>query len=291
MKVGLRWKLIILLMGAIILFAAVVGIYSDRAMYDNVIKAAQEKLKGDLALGAAYLDQRYPGHWEIRDGKLYKGGTLMNGNFDAVDKIGSLTGDKVTIFQGDTRVATNVLKDGKRAVGTKVAPEVAESVLEKGTTYIGKANVAGVLYQTAYLPIRDSEGKVIGIWYVGVPNAVCANMSISYAKSMTLFSLAGILLIVLISWFFAGYICRPIQVLGAAMQQVGEGNLTVHTNFEPRDEIGLLGQQFDHSIEIFNQTIKKIIDASRELFNQNPRPQYLPSLHFNSHKASSYSTW
>lgn len=267
MKVGLRWKLMILLVGAILLFSVVVGIYSDKTMYDNVIKAAQEKLKGDLALGAAYLDQRYPGPWEIRNGKLYKGSTLMNGNFDAVDKIGSLTGDTVTIFQGDTRVATNVLKDGKRAIGTKVAPNVAEVVLKKGATYIGKANVAGTWNQTAYQPIRDSEGRIIGIWYVGVPNTVYDNMALSYAKYMAVFGLAGILLIILISWIFAGYICRPIRVLGAAMQKAGEGDLTVRTNFEPRDEIGLLGQQFDRMMEMREQTIKKIIDTSRELFN------------------------
>lgn len=266
-RIRLRWKLMILLLGAIILFSLVVAVYSDKTMYDNVIRAAQEKLKGDLALGAAYLDQRYPGPWEIRDGKLYKGGILINGNFDVVDEIGSLTGDTVTIFQGDTRVATNVLKDGKRAVGTKVDPAVAEVVLKRGEIYLGKADVAGTPSQTAYRPIKDSEGKTIGIWYVGVPNTKYYDMVYSYAKYMAVFGMGGILLIVLISWFFAGYICRPVEVLKAAMQRAGEGDLTVRTNFEPRDEIGELGQQFDQMMETRDRIIKKIIDTSRELFS------------------------
>ncbi|MGB9791975.1 MAG: methyl-accepting chemotaxis protein [Thermacetogeniaceae bacterium] len=271
MRVRLRWKLMILLLGAIIVFSLVVAVYSDKTMYDNVIKAAQEKLKGDLALGAAYLDRVYPGPWEIRDGKLYKGDTLMNGNFEIVDKIGSLTGDTVTIFQGDTRVATNVLKDGKRAVGTKVDPAVAEVVLRRGEVYLGKANVAGVWNQTAYQPIRDSKGRIIGIWYVGVPNTKYYNMALSYAKSMAVFGFGGIVLIVLISWFFAGYICRPVEALRMAMQRAGEGDLTVRTNFKPCDEIGELGQQFDLMMETRESIIKKIIDTSRELFNSAER--------------------
>lgn len=266
MRVGLRWKLMVLLLGAITLFSLVVAVYSDKTMYDNVIKAAQEKLRGDLALGAAYLDQLYPGPWEIRDGKLYKGGTLMNGNFEVVDKIGALTGDTVTIFQGDTRVATNVLRDGKRAVGTKVDPAVAEAVLKRGEMYLGKANVAGVWNQTAYQPIRDSSGRIIGIWYVGVPHTKYYNMALSYAKHMALFGLGGILLVVLISWFFAGYICRPVEVLRTAMKRAEEGDLTVRTNLEPLDEIGELGQQFDLMMETRERIIKEIINTSGELF-------------------------
>ncbi|XNN69704.1 cache domain-containing protein [Bacillus pumilus] len=41
-----------------------------------------------------------------------------------VDHLAEYTDDTITIFQGNTRVATNVMLNGKRAVGTQVSPEV-----------------------------------------------------------------------------------------------------------------------------------------------------------------------
>ncbi|MDH7577765.1 MAG: methyl-accepting chemotaxis protein [Bacillota bacterium] len=267
MKVRLRWKLMVLLLGAIIFFSAGVGTYAVKTMYDKVIKAAQEKLKADLALGREYLEERYPGPWAVRDGKLYKGDTLMNENFTAVDAIGSLTGDTVTIFQGDTRVATNVMKEGKRAIGTQVSPEVAQVVLKEGRTFIGKANVVGTWNQTAYEPIKDREGKIVGIWYVGVPNTVYDQMAFEFAGSMLLFGLGGILLVTLISWFFAGYICRPIQKLAAVIEQVQEGDFTVRANLTSQDELGNLGRQFDQMLALLSQILQKVADRGRDLFN------------------------
>ena len=76
-----------------------------------------------------------------------------------VDQLAEYTGDTITIFQGNTRVATNVMLNGKRAVGTEVSPEVKTAVLDKGEHYYGTANVAGKDYQTAYMPIKNDTGK------------------------------------------------------------------------------------------------------------------------------------
>lgn len=41
-------------------------------------------------------------------------------------------------------------------------------MLENGETYIGTVEVAGEMNQTAYEPIYDSAGNIIGMWFVGV---------------------------------------------------------------------------------------------------------------------------
>lgn len=94
-----------------------------------------------------------------------------------VDTIAEMTGDTATIFQrmneqGDfLRVATSVRKlDGKRAIGTYIPGDspVAATVM-RGETYIGRAFVVNQYYSTAYSPIRDPGGRIIGALYVGVP--------------------------------------------------------------------------------------------------------------------------
>lgn len=67
------------------------------------------------------------------------------GNFDIVDKLSNLThGDAITIFQYDTRVSTNIIENGERAINTKAPSELVTTVLEqKEQRYIGSANILG----------------------------------------------------------------------------------------------------------------------------------------------------
>jgi len=99
-----------------------------------------------------------------------------------VDEVTRLVGETATIFQrmnerGDMlRVATTVLTDGKRRViGTYIpamnpdgtANPVVATVL-RGGTYHGRALVVDDWHLTAYDPIRDQRGGLVGMLYVGV---------------------------------------------------------------------------------------------------------------------------
>ena len=104
--------------------------------------------------------------------QLFFGSTLVNGNFEPVDRVKAIAGGTATVFLNDQRVTTNVMKpDGARAVGTKLAPGPAfDSVFTRRETYRGEANILGESYLTIYEPII-SGNEVIGIAYVGVKKA------------------------------------------------------------------------------------------------------------------------
>ncbi|MFC1635638.1 cache domain-containing protein [Planctomycetota bacterium] len=110
-------------------------------------------------------------------GVLY-GGTLLNRNYQLVDRIKNTVykGMKykgkdigtATIFQGDLRISTNVkAKDSSRAIGTRVSEEVYEHVVTKGWQWVDRAFVVSDWFKTAYEPIRDIDGRTVGILYVG----------------------------------------------------------------------------------------------------------------------------
>jgi methyl-accepting chemotaxis protein len=113
------------------------------------------------------LDQTVPGDWSIQNGTLYKGDTLINGNTDIVDEIGSTTGYYCTIFQDNVRVTTNIEKDGQRIIGTTASDEVTASVINQKQTYLGTAMVLDTECITCYMPISDVHGTVIGMFFVG----------------------------------------------------------------------------------------------------------------------------
>ncbi|WP_211531235.1 Cache 3/Cache 2 fusion domain-containing protein [Methanocalculus chunghsingensis] len=117
---------------------------------------------------------------EIRDGQLVLVNAagqvyVVNDNHQLVDSLSNqLDGAAATIFQVQgnqaIRVSTSVFgADGRRVVGTPVSQEVYTAVVSRGETFYGTANVVGVNYITAYEPIRNAQGAVIGILFVGIP--------------------------------------------------------------------------------------------------------------------------
>jgi two-component system NtrC family sensor kinase len=110
--------------------------------------------------------------------KVFYGGRIINRDYELVDKIRLMVfGSEqyhskpvgtVTIFQGDTRISTNVLdENGQRAIGTRVSAQVYKEVVEKGNVWNDRAFVVNAWYKTAYEPIRNISGDIIGILYVG----------------------------------------------------------------------------------------------------------------------------
>lgn len=107
--------------------------------------------------------------FRIVDGKLLAGNYLINGNFELPDKVQEIFGGVATVFQGDTRVSTNVLDDrGLRAVGTKLIGPAYDAIFREGKPYRGETVILKTPYLTAYDPIRDVKGRIIGILFVGV---------------------------------------------------------------------------------------------------------------------------
>lgn len=107
--------------------------------------------------------------FHIANGKLMVGGYVVNGNYELPDKIKEIFGGTATIFMGDTRVSTNVLKpDGSRAIDTKLVGAAYDAVIKEGKPYRGEAQILDVPYFTAYDPIKNSKGEVVGVLYVGV---------------------------------------------------------------------------------------------------------------------------
>ena len=112
-------------------------------------------------------------NFRIVDGKLLAGNYVINENFEVPDKVQEIFGGGVaTVFMGDTRVSTNVLQaDGSRAVGTRLKGPAYDAIFKEGKSYRGETLILGIPYRTAYDPIRDDQGEIIGVLFVGVKKA------------------------------------------------------------------------------------------------------------------------
>jgi two-component system, NtrC family, sensor kinase len=188
-------------------------------------------------------------------GVLY-GGSLLNRNYKIVDKVKETVyrglkykGKDIgtaTIFQGDLRISTNVLRaDGSRAIGTRVSKEVYDQVLVKGLPWINRAFVVNNWYISAYEPIRDIEGGIIGILYVGILEQKFADMRNEAIAIFLGIAGAGMIGALIVSSFFARGVLQPIKRLIFASNQWAKGKLDYKVEPTAKDEIAELTNTFN----------------------------------------------
>lgn len=180
------------------------------------------------------------------------GGFLHNRDYTLVDLVRSTVyQDKenagtATMFLDDVRVSTNVLDKGQRAIGTRVSPVVKETVLRQGKHYRGRAEVVHEWYMSGYEPIRDVDGNIVGMLYVGVQEkpfkepyqAMYAGMRSSFLWSVGVAALLSGALSIAIGLWLARRITRPLAVMTGSVERLSNGDLTAKiAESDGKDEI------------------------------------------------------
>ena len=248
---SLKHQILIMLLCSLVILAAsflmVIGWY----MKDRDVAAAIIKAQTDLSTCGEIIDKTYPGSWSVQDGILYKGPIKISLNNELVDHLSFLTGDTVTLFCGETRVATTVRgSNGERAIGTKVSDNVAQTVLQNGQTYLGEAKVVGQLYQTGYVPLRTESGNIIGIFYVGISHAYEQEIITRSLITMAEIGLALTILVALLTWLFLQkVIIYPLHNIMLGTRDVATGHLTQKIKVSGAKEIEELEDAFNQMVE------------------------------------------
>ena len=129
-----------------------------------------------------------------------------------------------TLCLRDVRVATNaVLSADRRAVGSRVAPSVRERVLDDGEVRVDRADVLGETHLTAYEPLKNIDGEIVGMLCLGIPEARYAGAGRPAMFAFLGISLGGLLLALTISGLIARSVTRPIGRLVEATGALAEG--------------------------------------------------------------------
>jgi two-component system NtrC family sensor kinase len=218
------------------------------------------------------------------------GGRLINRNHDLIDRIhdavykdelykGTPMGT-ATIFLHDSRIATTVRRtNGNRALGTRVSKEVADRVLDNGKAWIGDAFVVEDWYITAYEPIRDGFGEIVGMLYVGILKKPFGHTARNIALVYVFLSLFVLLVALVVAFILAGRLAQPIHRLVAASNSMSNGSKPspVTTEHACHETSAL--------IQAFNQMTDKLAEREQKLTALNR--SYMDMLGFVSHELKS----
>jgi two-component system NtrC family sensor kinase len=259
-------------------------------------RAKSHESSGMVLVGAApVMDE----HGNVK-GTLYAG-VLLNRNHTLVDKIRSVVFEDrkyqgkdlgtVTIFQWDTRIATNVtLANGNRAIGTRVSEEVYNKVLENRTHWYDRAFVVNDWYLSAYDPIYDAENKVIGILYVGLLAKVYDDIKWGLWKLYAAISVGVALFALAAGLLFARRLIGSLHRLADAVGRVSEGALDQMVE-EPAadDEVRDLTEAFNTMTSSLKDRDERLRAANSALEEANRtlkklNESYLDMLGFVSHE-------
>ena len=181
----------------------------------------------------------------FRDGTLV-GVRVLKMRFDIVDPVVEKVGGTATIFQNGMRISTTVLDDaGQRAVGTVISDTVREATLDGGETYRGEAFVVTKRYLTAYEPLRDAAGDIIGMLYVGIEQEPYAAATRGFALTFGGAIVVAFLLALLGAFNVSRALSRPLAGLSEAAATVATGDLTTQVPALGYREAHDLGEAFN----------------------------------------------
>ncbi|MGA1826039.1 MAG: cache domain-containing protein [bacterium] len=207
-------------------------------------------------------------------GILY-GGVLLNRNYEIVDRIKQTVFQNikykgkdigtVTLFQDDLRISTNVMNEnGERAIGTRVSEEVYNQVVLHAKKWIGRAYVVNNWYIAAYEPIRNFNNKIIGMLYVGILEEELTDWQRKTIFYFLAITFLGLIISMLLSFFFSHYLSSAIKKLVTASQQMASGDLNAHVHFRSHDELRELADTFNYMASTLRERDKAIKELARK---------------------------
>ena len=216
--------------------------FGDRALRDIEVNLR--------TLGLAFAETYSDAKITMKDGAVARAEIPKMPEFKdhaIVDRAVGYTGGNATLFVYDdatnqfVRRTTNVKKEnGDRAVGTQLAPDhPGQAIVRRGEAYKGPATLFGRTFMTAYYPIMNPAGKVVGLLYVGIPMTQFETMLSHAIQNMAIAAGIAALLVMMLTTVLVRRVTKPLTSVTASLTAIANGNADVEIDCHERtDEIG-----------------------------------------------------
>ncbi len=232
-------------------------------------KLVQHELNASLYSLNQTLDTISQGDFSYQNDCLYKGEFNLSDD-ETIDNFKKNTGVEVTIFWGDTRVATSITDtSGNRIVGTKAKEEIYQQVME-GKQYFGSGIIInGEKYYGAYKPIYISTQEApVGMLFAGLTEALASNVYRHTLVSNLIFMLVLVILIGIIVVVFVLRLVKSIERAVTNLDKVADGELNVIVNsklIDRSDEVGNIARSVNSLVRSFSVIVTNIHKSCESL--------------------------
>ena len=234
----------------LLIFGIVILILGSNIFTDAMYSEVETELSNVSSNLVTSLDALYPGDYELvgeTSYRLYKGEHDLTGDHSLIDRIKQNTGLDITLFYQDTRILTTLLnREGVRLVGSGAPDAVIEDVLKPGTAaFYNKVLIYGVPYFSYYVPLKNSDGTVAGMLFVGKPTA---DVDASVRASIYPLVIADVIFMIVVSVIIFLYTRRftsALMQIHDFLREVSTGNMETSLPpevLERKDELRDIGR-------------------------------------------------
>jgi Signal transduction histidine kinase len=234
------WRVFVYFSVVLMVFTIMIGLMFTRFNRTNIVGAYKQQL-GDLGAGVAQRTSRAVQNDEADAFLDYMKALEDFGNQQDIDVwILSNPGSASPLSEDYTTMDVRTVK----------LPEETKRILE--SAYNGKKkNYSDYddIYKKTMLhiavPIRDNAGEVVGAVVTSGPMEMQENTIIQYEKYMLICVLMGLLMAVLLAFYFSRQLVRPIIRIKETALVLAAGQYDCRTGITRRDELGSLAESMD----------------------------------------------
>ena len=189
--------LLICIVPLIALVGIVIGVVSNSMKEGMQQQAIQSLQASATAVKASYVHLNDGDFYVDKSGNFMKGDYNITENMVAIDEFTQGLTTDVTLFFGDTRMATSLLdKSGNRIIGTQAGEQVIQKVLKGGEIFTSNNTVINDQnYYCYYMPLENPDGSIIGMVFAGQPSEEVDNFITS--KILTVITIAIICTVII----------------------------------------------------------------------------------------------
>jgi methyl-accepting chemotaxis protein len=228
---------------------------------DEALRQARSEQENRIKTFSELLHQKGR-DFEVAEGRLRAGSYILNGNNDLPLKMKELFGAGAGIFLGETRVSTSEVS-GSAEPGPKLPAAAYQALFRQGRPFRGEESG----YLTAYDPIRDRQGKVIGALCVAAKKGgfLCDDQGNRLkVVGLALFLMAGFSALAV--YLIRGAL-QPLAHLTTASRRIADGSLEEIVGVAGSDEIGTLAEAFNNMTTVIVKNLRGEIDKGNRLFS------------------------
>lgn len=194
-------------------------------------------------------------------GSIITGDILNRDDFLANEMADVRRGLMTTISLDGLRIATNMIgRDDKTALGTML-PASVMTVIKSGAHIISGNEMLGIKYISAFGPIKDNKGDIIGSVDTGIPESNVLFVQKAFRNIVGLATLIGLVIALGAAFVLTQRITRPVRLMKENAEAFAQGNpdakIDITTTEKTRDEISILARTF-------NLMLDRVKDRERE---------------------------
>ena len=128
---------------------------------------------------------------------------------------------------------------------------------------------------SAFHPLRDRQGRVVAVLGADMHASDLQVEARERLKSTLLSGLAAAALAVLLSFFLARNVTRPLKLMAESTSEIAAGNLNICLNIHSRDEVGELAYSFNQMVNRLSLAAEDRARLHKELLEKQKLDQEL----------------